>query len=253
MQHRHKQPHKLFIVCRHSLKLLDTIGKSFKQIGVFVNMGIVFSFNNAVFPTGKDRLSVLRCNAYDKGVRALSHISHNCQGTKSIDQGWGLRYVQSFTASHKQTDEISQSIHSGMNFCRQSVTRGTDVVQTFCFGAPAACWWARTMALTMKRICKSGSSDTASANRAQIPFSHLRVNRMYPMYQLPKFFGRSRLGEPVRAIQSTASRNSPLFLTVTPLPCCFPVQNDSNRPHWSSRNRNQSLLSTSLRNRIDRP
>jgi len=204
-------------------------------------MLIVFSPNNAIFPAGDDRLCVSRRNAEDKRVGVVSLVSHNRQGTKSINQGLRLCYVRSFATSQKQTNGISQFINRSMNLCCQSTTRTSDVLRLFFFWAPAACWWARTMVLSMKSISKSGSPDTASANRAQVPFSHHRANRTYTLCQFPNSFGRSRQGEPVHAIQSTASRNTPLSLAVTPRSRCFPAQNGSNRAHWSSRNNNRSM------------
>ena len=252
MQHRHKSPRKFLIARRQSPELLDTIEKSFNEVAVFVNMVIVFSPNNAVFSAGDDRLCVSRRNADDKRVGVVSLVSHNRQSIKSINQGLGLCYVRSFATSQKQTNGISQSIHRSMNLCRQSATRTSDVLRPFFFWAPAACWWARTMVLSMKSISKSGSPDTASANRTQVPFSHHLANRTYTLCQFPNSFGRSRQGDPVRAIQSTASRNNLLSLAVTPRSCCFPAQSGSNRAHWSSRNSNRSMPLSPLGDRFER-
>jgi len=52
MQHRHKSSREFLIARRQSPKLLDTIEKSFNKVAVFVNMVIVFSPNNTVFPAG---------------------------------------------------------------------------------------------------------------------------------------------------------------------------------------------------------
>ena len=252
MQHCHESPREFFVARRQSPELLDTIEKSFNEVAVFVNMVIVFSPNDTVFPAGDDRLCVSRRNTDDKRVGVVSLVSHNRQGIKSINQGLGLRYVRSFATSQKQTNGISQSIHRSMDLCRQSATRTSDVLRPFFFWAPAACWWARTMVLSMKSISKSGSPDTASANRTHVPFSHHRANRTYTLCQFPNSFGKSRQGDPVRAIQSTASKNNLLSLAVTPRSCCLPVQSGSNRAHWSSRNSNRSMPLPPLEDRFER-
>lgn len=181
MRHRHKSPRGFLIARRQSPEQLDTIEKSLNKVAAFVNMVIVFSLNNTVFPAGDDRLCVLSRNAYDKRIGVVSLASHTRQGTKSIDQGFGLRYVRSFATSQNQTNGIFQSVHRSMNFCRQSTTRTSDALRPFFFGAPVECWWARTMVLSMQSISKSGSPDTASANRAHVPFSHHRTNRTYTL------------------------------------------------------------------------
>ena len=252
MQHGHKSPRKFLVARGQSPELFDTIEKSLHKVAIFVNMLIVFSPNNAVFSARDDCLCISRHNADDKRVGVVSLVSHNRQGIKSINQGLGLRYVRSFATSQKQTNGISQSIHCCMNLCRQSATRTSDILRPFFFWAPAACWWARTMVLSMKSISKSGSPDTASANRAQVPLSHHRANRTYALCQFPNSFGRSRQGEPVRAIQSTASKNSLLSLAVTPRSCFFPSQSGSNRAHWSSRKSNRSMPLSPLGDRIER-
>jgi len=57
---------------------------------------------------------------------------------------------------------------------------------------------------------KSGSSRRALKIRSQTPFCDQRQKRIYAVNQLPNASGRSRHGEPVRAIQRTASIKSRL-------------------------------------------
>jgi len=133
MQHRHKSSREFLIARRQSPELLDTIEESFNKVAVFVNMVIVFSPNNTVFPAGDDRLCVSRRDAEDKRVGVVSLVSHNRQGIKSINQSLGLRYVSNFTTSQKQTNGISQSINRSMNLRCQSTTRTSDVLRPFFF------------------------------------------------------------------------------------------------------------------------
>jgi hypothetical protein len=122
-----------------------------------------------------------------------------------IDQCLGLGNVRDLATCQKHTDGITQPIHGSMNLCRQSTTRSFDALRPFFFWVPVECWWARTMVLSVKSISKSGSPETALANRTQVPFSHHRANRTYTLCQFPNAVGKSRHGEPVLAIQSTAS------------------------------------------------
>ena len=52
---------------------------------------------------------------------------------------------------------------------------------------------------------------------------HQRLKRVYVLCQLPNSGGRSRQGDPVRAIQSTPSTNCRLFAAVTPQLPTLPV------------------------------
>lgn len=57
------------------------------------------------------------------------------------------------------------------------------------------------------RYSKSGSSDIAANMRHQMPFWLQRLKRRKTLFHSPNTSGRSRQGEPVRTIQSTASTN----------------------------------------------
>lgn len=54
---------------------------------------------------------------------------------------------------------------------------------------------------------KSGSSDIAAKMRHQMPLRLQQLKRRKALCQLPNTSGKSRQGEPVRTIQSTASTN----------------------------------------------
>src|SRR5262249_37425071 len=58
-----------------------------------------------------------------------------------------------------------------------------------------------------------------------------RLKRTNTLFHLPKMLGRSRHGEPVRAIQSTASTNIRLFAPVPPGSPGLPTHSFSIRAH----------------------
>jgi len=81
----------------------------------------------------------------------------------------------------------------------------------FLRGAPAACWWARTMVLsisTRRTSPSSGSAVIASYAAFSPPDATHRRNRLYTASHRPNSEGRSRHGMPVRARYRTASTNS---------------------------------------------
>jgi hypothetical protein len=77
------------------------------------------------------------------------------------------------------------------------------------FNAPAACWWARILVLSIK-ICFAILQSFAwslSHNFFQRPRASHLLNRLYTASQWPKASGKSRQGMPVRARYNTASIN----------------------------------------------
>jgi hypothetical protein len=147
----------------------------------------------------------------------------------------GLRNVGHLTTGQNPAQRIAQSIHHSMAFGAQSTPRATERLCTFFYWAPAACWWARTAVLSMNNTSKSASSLTASITRVHTPFLLQREKRVYVACQLPSPGSRSRQGEPVRAIHSTASTNSRLSLAVTPRSVALPGTMSLIRSYWSSR------------------
>ena len=67
------------------------------------------------------------------------------------------------------------------------------------------------MVESMIRYSKSGSSLSAAKMRCHTPVLLHRLNRTKILFHLPNWAGRSRQGEPVRAIHRTASMNIRLF------------------------------------------
>src|SRR5215831_409614 len=83
---------------------------------------------------------------------------------------------------------------------------------------------------------KSGSPDSAMKIFSKTPLSAQRRNRFHTDNHLPKYAGRSRQGEPVRAIHKTASRNRRLSSPERPGSPSLPGTSGAIRSHCSSFN-----------------
>src|SRR6266566_6868749 len=83
---------------------------------------------------------------------------------------------------------------------------------------------------------KSGSPDSTLKIFSKTPLSAQRRNRFQTENHLPKYAGRSRQGEPVRAIHKTPSRNRRLSSPERPGSPFFPGTSGAIRPHCSSFN-----------------
>jgi len=97
---------------------------------------------------------------------------------------------------------------------------------------------ASTMAYSM-----SGSSETASNNRLNTSALTQSRKRVKALFQCPNDGGKSRHGLPVRAIQSTASTNSRLFLPLRPGSPGLPRHSGSIFAHWASLNTSRFIHS----------
>lgn len=119
-------------------------------------------------------------------------------------------------------------------WCSDPHENGQDFVDRF-FGC------ARTMVLSRNTSSKSASSQSMAKSACQTPLSAQREKRLKTVFHGPKLAGRSRHGAPVLAIQRTASTNNRLSAPVRPRSPALPCSIGSIRCHWSSRNNNLGI------------
>src|SRR5262249_48872240 len=128
------------------------------------------------------------------------------------------RHVGRLAGRQDQGDRQTESDDRCVDFGAESTATAA---QRFGFrtavfwGAPAACWCARITVESKLSHSRSGSCKD-SYTRCQTPLRDQRSNRFQTLPHLPKRSGRSRHGDPVLAIQRTASTNRRLSLAVTP-------------------------------------
>ena len=148
-----------------------------------------------------------------------------CQHSISVDafyQCLRMRNIGHMSTTEQAAQRIAQRIDCGMDFCTQPAPGASERLIARFFWAPAACWCALTTVLSIMSASKSWSAPSTLMMPSHRPRLHQRLKRVYVLCQLPNSAGRSRQGEPVRAIHSTASINRRLSVAVTPLSLAFP-------------------------------
>ena len=218
-------------------ELLESIEKAFDQVARFVAMPIDGPLMDSVAARrdiGKGRSGF---DSFDQFIAVVAFVGRN-SGRRNIgDQRGPLCNVRYLSAGQDQAQRIAQGINAGMNFRSQPAARSTDrLIATVFFGAPAACWCARTIVASMNNSSRSASSLSASATRAHTPPFSQRAKRMYIECQLPKSAGKSRHGHPVRAMKSTDSTKRRLSAARPPLSVGFPGNKSAIRNHCLSFN-----------------
>lgn len=160
---------------------------------------------------GIDRDSPLVSDSLAQTVAVVGCIGQHDFGWQVFDQSIGLRRASFLASREGEADRASQPTHGHVDLGAQAAARtAKGVVWGLIFSpffAPEACWWVRMMVESTIRYSKSGSFDTAAKMRHQIPLWLQRLKRRKTLFQSPNTSGRSRQGEPVRTIQSTASTN----------------------------------------------
>ena len=76
-------------------------------------------------------------------------------------QGGGLRGVTALSGGQKDANRAAEAAHGHMDLAAEAAAGAANGLIFNPFFAPAACWWARTMVLSMIRYSKPGSSPMA--------------------------------------------------------------------------------------------
>src|SRR3984885_451722 len=104
-----------------------------------------------------------------------------------------------FARGQKEGEWIAKGVNQGVDFGAQPAVAGPDrlVLASF-FWAPALCWWARTMVLSIIAYSLSASAARCRNTRSHTPLLAQRLNRRWTFVPSPNRSGRSRHGIPVR-------------------------------------------------------
>ena len=206
-----------------STELLEAIEEALDEMACFVAMSVDGPFGLAV-AAWWDVGNSTRCfNVLDQLIAVISLVGGDGCGLDAGDQGGALRDISHLPAGQDQANGVAQGIDAGVNLGGQPTSRTADrLIATVFLGAPAECWWARTMVASMNSSSRSASPWTASASRLHTPPTSQRANRIYTECHFPKFLGKSRQGQPVRAMNKTASTKRRLSAAPPPLSVGLP-------------------------------
>src|SRR6186997_1241932 len=112
-----------------------------------------------------------------------------------------------------EAGRVAERVHERMDLGAQAAAAAPDrlVAAPFLI-APALCWWARTIVLSIIAYSLSASPAKCRKTRSHTPVLAQRQKRVWTFFQAPNRSGRSRQGMPARYRYSTASTNSRLSL-----------------------------------------
>ena len=146
MQEGVESASELVVSGGEAAKLLEAIEESLDEVARFIAMPINGTLGFSITPRGNDRFCAGVLNGINQFVAVVAFVGNNSFGVDSFNKRSTLGDIRDFTAGKNQTQGIAQRIDACMNLGCQSASRTTDrLIATVFFGAPAACWWARTI------------------------------------------------------------------------------------------------------------
>src|SRR5262249_8221191 len=229
MNKRQEVPRRLLVPCRHPAKLLDQVDEPLHLVPFLVQMLIIVARHHPVLLGRDDRLGPARRDRPHQRVAVVRLVRDHRPGVWTRDQRLGLAHIGVLARRQNQPCRVAQGVDGDGDLGRPAAPTPPECLlclapaTRFFWGAPAACWWARTTVESRINHSRSGSWR-ASKTRSHTPFWAQRSNRRQTEFQGPNRAGRSRHGAPVWAIQRTASRTRRLSWAA--LPCW---------PHWPGR------------------
>jgi hypothetical protein len=223
-------------------ELLEAIEESLDEVSCLVAVPVNISLGVAIASRWDYRFCTGGLDDVNQGIAVVALVGDDGAGRDCLNQGSALRDIGNLASRQDQTNRIAECIDTCMNLGGQPAPRATNrLIATVFLGAPAACWWARTIVASMKSSSKSASPWIASATRCQTPYSSQRANRTYTECQFPHSLGKSRQGDPVRARYKTASTKRRLSAALPPLSVGLPGNNSAIRNHCASFNIRRSM------------
>lgn len=247
MQEGVKTIGELVVAGAKAAELLEAIGKSFNEVARLVALPVVPALCVAVAARRNDGFGTGGLDGGNQGIAVVALVGNDSLRRDGLDQGSALGDIGDLARRQNEANRITQRIDAGMDLRGQSTSRAADrLIATVFLGAPAACWWARTMVASMKTSSRSAPPYNVSATRCQTPYVSQRANRTYTECQLPHSLGKSRQGQPVRAMYSTASTNRRLSAARPPLSVGLPGSKYAIRSHCVSLNIRRSMFNVQI-------
>src|SRR3984893_14488814 len=229
----------LFVAGCDASECLEGAEEVLDQMTPFVHFGIMRDAPGAVGLGGDDRCSTAFVQVGAQPVVVEGLVADQRLKIEAGDQRLDADAVVTLARQQHEANEIAEGVDQGHDFGGQATPRAAYGLILSPPFAPVPCWWTRTSVPSMRTYSKSASSQRALKTRSQTPFCAQRQKRVYTVNHLPNASGKSRHGEPVRAIQRTASMKSRLSRPLLPGSPTLPNSSGAIRSHWASLNINR--------------
>ena len=204
------------IACDHTAKLLEPTKEALHQIAVLIQMAIIVSWVGTVTARRYPHLHAHGLDVGHQRIRIVALAADDGLDVQALTQGLGLRHVRHFAVRQEPAQRDAPRIDREMGLGTPPAPRAPACVRDVFFGAPAACWWARTTVRSMSSASKSASWRIAAMIRCHTSCFPHREQRVYVACQLPNAGAKSRHRRPVRAIHNPASIHRRWSFAVTP-------------------------------------
>ena len=190
----------LVIAGGDSPELLELADEILDEMTCFVHLFIEISPCLAAAP-GRDHWGLARRQeGFDNALIGIKgFVAQHGIGFHVRQERVGAFQIVYLTTGQEKRKWIAQCVDHEMNFCAQPAFAAPDpLIFAVFFWAPALCWCACTMVLSIMSYSLSASAAKISNIFSHTPLLAQRENRVWIFIGSPKRSGRSRQGMPAR-------------------------------------------------------
>jgi hypothetical protein len=130
--------------------LLDATEEAFDEVAVLVDRLALSNRLASIGPRRDDSLGGHGRDLLAQRHGVVSLVGHDALGRHALEQRAGLGDVVHLAGRDAALYEPPDGIDHHMNLRRQAASGSPERLSAVFLGAPAACWWARTMVESMK-------------------------------------------------------------------------------------------------------
>ena len=168
------------VACRDSAESLEVAEEVLDEMTRLESRFVIGTLVSAIAP-GWDH------GGFSRGAKRVDHTLIGiecfvCQQSVSLhprQQCVGAFQIMGFAWGQKETEWVAQSVNQRVDFGAQAAVAGPDrLVRAAFFWAPALCWWARTVVLSIIAYSLSASAASISNTLFHTPLVAQRENRV---------------------------------------------------------------------------
>lgn len=164
--------------CGDAAELLEFAEEALHEIAAAVEFGRDAALE-ADAALGRDMgLAAARRDPLHEGHAVIAAVGDHDAGRQRIEKHGRHRLVRGLAGRDVQPDRQAVLIDDRVDLGAQSATRTADGVILAPLFPPAACWWARTMELSINWRDCGDRCDNSSNTFSQIPRLAQRLNRL---------------------------------------------------------------------------
>jgi hypothetical protein len=181
-------------------ELLEPLETVLDEMPPFVHLDVMWDWRFAISLGGNDSDRTTFVQSGTQAVVIEGFVGDERREIDILDQWLSANAVMALTRQKHEANKIAQRIGERHNLGRQPAARMADGLIVSPPFAPVPCRWTFMIVPSMRAYSKSGSPDNSLKTLSNTPLSAQRRKRFHTENQLPKQFGRSRHGAPVRTI-----------------------------------------------------